>query len=515
MMSPMIPTTPTTSSPTTTSPTTTSPTTTSPTSPTATDPAPAAIPRARGSGGFHPSARLRILAWYAGLLAVALATALVLQSALLRAQLDAEVDQEMALEVEQLQLVIDERDPVTGERLRTGVDDVFDTLLSRLVLQEGAAIFTLVDGRPYKSTIAPVQLLDDPALVSTWAASRVTSEGEVDTIEGPARWMALPMLDGERVAGTFVVANFLAGERAEIDDAVRAGLLVFLGVAVLATIAAWLIAGRILRPIRLLTETAHGIGEADWSRRIAVEGDDDVAELARTFNAMLDRLETANRTQRRFIDDAGHELATPITIIRGHLEVMGDDPQERAEAMAIVLDELDRMSRMVDDLLVLARSAQPDFILPTAVDVGELTIELQRKAEALSDRPWTIEAAAEGSAEVDRQRLVQAVLNLCRNAIAHTPPGTPLALATALDERSLRISVRDEGPGISEADRERIFERFARGTAGARRSDGTGLGLAIVDAIVTAHGGRLELESAPGAGATFRMVIPTQPAVEP
>ena len=116
---------------------------------------------------------------------------------------------------------------------------------------------------------------------------------------------------------------------------------------------------------------------------------------------------------------------------------------------------------------------------------------------------------------VDRQRVVQAVMNLCRNAIAYTPPGTSLSLATALDARSLRISVCDDGPGISESDRERIFERFARGSGGARRSDGTGLGLSIVDAIATAHGGRLELESRPGAGATFRLIIPAHPEVEP
>jgi signal transduction histidine kinase len=106
-------------------------------------------------------------------------------------------------------------------------------------------------------------------------------------------------------------------------------------------------------------------------------------------------------------------------------------------------------------------------------------------------------------------------MNLCRNAIAHTPPGTALALSTALDERWLRIAVRDEGPGISAADRDRIFERFARGTAGARRSDGTGLGLAIVDAIATAHDGRLELDSTPGKGATFRLIIPAHPVDQP
>jgi signal transduction histidine kinase len=501
----------------TTTPTTpTSRTTTSPTTLTTTDlartaPAAGAADRPRRAVARRPSARLRILAWYAGLLAVALATALILQSTLLHAQLDAEVDQGMAREVEELRFVIEERDPATGLRLRTGVDDAFDTHLARAVLLEGAALFTLVDGRPYKSTVAPVQLLERPELVAAWAAATTTTTGEVDTEEGAVRWMAVPLLDGERVDGTFIVANFLAGERAEIDEAVRVGTMVFLGVAILATIVAWLLAGRILRPIRLLTETAHGIGEDDWSRRIEVDGNDDVAELARTFNAMLDRLETAYSTQRRFIDDAGHELATPITIIRGHLETMTDDPADRAASMAIVLDELDRMSRMVDDLLVLARSQQPDFIVPGPVDLADLTTELVRKAEALSDRPWRVDARVAGMVLVDRQRIVQAVMNLARNAIAYTPPGTTLAIGTTHDGRILRLWVRDEGPGIAEAERTRILERFARGSGGTRRSDGTGLGLSIVEAIAVAHGGALELDSTVGQGSTFTLAIPAGP----
>lgn len=313
------------------------------------------------------------------------------------------------------------------------------------------------------------------------------------------------------MAGTFVAANFLSGERSEIDDVLRIGAVVFVTVAALATTAVWLLAGRILRPIRLVTEAAREIGEADWSRRIEVDGEDEIAELARTFNAMLDRLESAYSTQRRFIDDAGHELWTPITIIRGHLEVMGDDPAERAATREIVLDELDRMSRMVDDLLVLARAGQPDFVVVEPVDLAGLTEELVRKADALTGRTWATDATASGTLPADRQRLVQAVMNLVRNAAAYTPEGTPVAIGTALDRQTVRIWVRDEGPGIAEADRERIFERFARGSAGARRTDGTGLGLSIVAAIAAAHGGRLELDTALGKGSTFTIELPIHP----
>lgn len=460
---------------------------------------------------FHPSARLRILGWYVGLLAVALAAALVLQSTLLRAQLDAEVDRDLALAVDVVRRAAQEADPATGQLVHGSVEDVFDAVLSRAVLAEGEAYFTLVAGRPYKSTITPLQLLDLPDLVGRWAGATATIGGTTDTSEGQVRWVAAPLLAGGTVAGTFVAANFLSGERSEIDDVLRIGAVVFVTVAALATAAVWLLAGRILRPIRLVTEAAREIGEADWSRRIEVDGEDEIAELARTFNAMLDRLESAYSTQRRFIDDAGHELWTPITIIRGHLEVMGDDPAERAATREIVLDELDRMSRMVDDLLVLARAGQPDFVVVEPVDLAGLTEELVRKADALTGRTWATDGTASGTLPADRQRLVQAVMNLVRNAAAYTPEGTPVAIGTALDRQTVRIWVRDEGPGIAEADRERIFERFARGSAGARRTDGTGLGLSIVAAIAAAHGGRLQLDTALGKGSTFTIELPIHP----
>ena len=146
----------------------------------------------------------------------------------------------------------------------------------------------------------------------------------------------------------------------------------------------YLAMGRALRPLRAVTETARTIQETDLSRRIEVTGSDEVAVLARTFNAMVERLEQAFAHQQTFLRMVGHELRTPITIVRGHLELMGDDPEERRETVALVTDELDRMSRMVNDLLVLARAEQPDFLRLAEVDVAAMMTDLYAKASALT-----------------------------------------------------------------------------------------------------------------------------------
>jgi signal transduction histidine kinase len=283
-------------------------------------------------------------------------------------------------------------------------------------------------------------------------------------------------------------------------------------VLALASGLAWLVAGRVLAPLRGLRDTAQRISETDITRRIDVAGSDEIAELGHTFNAMLDRLEQAFAVQRDFVSDAGHELRTPITIIRGHLELLGDDPAERRETVAIVTDELDRMSRFVDDLLTLARTERPDFLHPEDLDIDALTEELLAKARALdADRAWRLEAAAPAQLRGDRQRLTQAVMNLARNAVEHTGPGDVIALGSSAADGEARLWVRDTGSGVPAAEQQRIFERFARAGRSQRRSDGAGLGLAIVRAIAEAHGGRVELRSSPGAGATFTIVIPTPP----
>ncbi|MDX6504698.1 MAG: two-component system, OmpR family, sensor kinase, partial [Gaiellaceae bacterium] len=234
---------------------------------------------------------------------------------------------------------------------------------------------------------------------------------------------------------------------------------------------------------------------------------DEIAELGRTFNEMLDRLDYAFTSQRAFMADVSHELRTPITIIRGHLETLGDDPEERREAMAVVADELDRMSRLVDDLLVLARSSRPDFLRVEPLDLDLLTHDLLGKARQLGPRDWHLDNVGLGLVHADRQRITQAVMNLADNAVHHTNESDRISLGTSSDEREARIWVRDSGPGISLADQRRIFERFAAGNNG-----GAGLGLSIVRAVAEAHGGRVEVDSAPGLGATFVLVIPTETA---
>jgi two-component system, OmpR family, sensor kinase len=246
------------------------------------------------------------------------------------------------------------------------------------------------------------------------------------------------------------------------------------------------------------------------TQRVDVSGSGDAADMARSFNGMLDRLENLFRSQRAFVQDASHELRDPLTICRGHLELLGSDPEEQRQTVALVVDELDRMGRIVDDLSLLAEVEQPDFIRPDWTDLGQFTSDLYAKSRALASRNWAFEATGEGSFFGDRHRLTEAVMNLAHNAVQHTVPDETVAVGTSVGDNEVRIWVRDTGTGITVADQELVFERFKRGAGAHRRYRGGGLGLAIVKAIAEAHGGRVELDSRLGVGSTFTIVIPQE-----
>ena len=310
--------------------------------------------------------------------------------------------------------------------------------------------------------------------------------------------------------GALVVVSFLDRARAGLHETMRTyAIVAALALLMVTAMAAW-VSGRLLSPLRTLRETADEISGTDLSRRLPVTGNDDITALTRTFNRMLDRLESAVVGQRRFLDDASHELRTPLTVLRGHLELLDpDDPEEVAATRELLVDETDRMARLVGDLVLLAKSDRPDFLRPREVDLGALTRDLATKARGLGDRAWTLDEVAEHKLVADEQRLTQAVLQLADNAVKHTRHGDTVAVGSSYADGVVRLWVRDTGPGVPPEDRQRVFERFGR-SAVPPDDEGFGLGLSIVGAIARAHGGSVAVEDADPPGARFVITLPEE-----
>jgi two-component system OmpR family sensor kinase len=462
-----------------------------------------------GPSRVSASLRTRIVAWFIGLLALATFSSVLVTRTVLLVRLDQRIDAELTQESAELRRLATGNDPETGEPFRSNVRRIFEVFFERNVPARNEALITFVEGRPFLRSrqVVPYRLDSDPKLVAQWGGLRQPDRGHVQTPAGRVEYLAVPLRARGEPAGVFVAAIFRDRLKTDVDDAVWAAGLVGLGVLLLGSVLAWRLADRVIRPVSALTRTARTISETDLSGRIPVRGRDEVAQLASTFNEMLARLERAFASQRRFVDDAGHELKTPLTIVRGHLELLEEDPEERRETLALVMDELDRMSRIVQDLLLLAKHEQPDFLDLATVEVGGLTDDVHAKAKGLGAREWVLEGRGRGVIVADRQRLTQAMLQLAQNAVRYSDAAEPIGFGSTVSNGEARFWVRDHGPGIPVAEQDKVFERFRRGS-GHRRSQGAGLGLAIVRAIAEAHRGRVELESRPGAGALFTIVIP-------
>jgi signal transduction histidine kinase len=285
-----------------------------------------------------------------------------------------------------------------------------------------------------------------------------------------------------------------------LDATRRFVVLAALGAALLAAALATLLTRRALRPLARLSTGARTIaGTGNAAARLpAPAARDEVGELAATLNAMLASLERARDAERRFVGDASHELRTPLTALRGNAAYVarhGADPAVLADLEA----DAARLSELLDDLLVLARedAAAPAHGAP--VDL----VAVAREAAAEDPEARTVVVAEARRADVlgERHALVRAAGNLVRNARAHGPAGGRITIAVAADGARVRLTVADEGPGLTADEADRAFERFWRGPAA--RGEGSGLGLAIVRSIAERHGGRVEV-----AGARFTIDLP-------
>lgn len=339
------------------------------------------------------------------------------------------------------------------------------------------------------------------------------SSGLMQSNLGSVRWLKKVIVKGDTKA-TFLVVHV---DRVRFADHRRTMQLLWpLGAVALAamTLVALLLSRVIIRPLQQLEREVADIDDTDLMQRVGVKGDDEVAALAEAFNGMLDRVEGSFKTQRQFLDDASHELRTPITVVRGHLELMGEDPKEQKETISLVLNELDRMNRIVTDLLALAKAEQPDFIrCDLQVDVAQLTLDLDAKLMSLADRKWVVGSIADGNAVIDEQRVTQAVLQLAQNAVQHTDVGDTITLSTEFvtdthGDEWLQVSCEDTGSGVPDEDKPGLFKRFRRGKNTTKTSVGAGLGLSIVHAIAVGHHGTVRVDDAPGGGALFVMRFP-------
>lgn len=498
--------------------------------------------RDRAAGGTPRgwSVRIRVLTTVLAFMTVGLAVTGVLTYAAQFRALDQRIDAELWQEFDELELlaVATEED---GSPVHTTVDSVLVHATDSAAPSDYESVITLLDGTPkYQPRQQKFGLLPRPAKDATAEeAAQIDAESdrvlhEILAVHEPGSALIVSMeaqgrdlrvlvasvtVEGDPTEGVFVVASDIGAQQRSLWQSV----LTFAVLSVLTLlVAGWVgyaIIGRLLRPLEDLRAATEQITVDDLEYRVPVpEERDDISALARNFNRMLSRIQAGFAEQRRFMSDVGHELRTPLTIVRGTLETTDvEDPADVTEAHEIAVEELERMGRVVGDLSELAASSRPDYVRPRPVELAGLTRSAFARLEHIADRDWILSRSEDVVADVDEQRLTQAVVQLAANAVRFSDEGSRIWFGVAQvlgpDGPEIHFSVRDEGMGIAEEDQRRIFERFIR--AEGARGSGSGLGLPIVLAIAEGHGGTVRLLSSPGHGSTFTIVLPQFSAREP
>jgi two-component system OmpR family sensor kinase len=336
----------------------------------------------------------------------------------------------------------------------------------------------------------------------------------VGAVSGSGRYRVRASEEAQAPGYALLVAQPLHTEDSTLHRLLLIEILVTAVVlAALAGLALWIIRMS-LRPLRRIEQTAEAITAGDLSRRVEyADPQTEVGRVGSALNTMLDRIEASDRRLRRFIADASHELRTPLAAVRAYAELFergaAGRPDDLERSMSGITRESERMSLLVDDLLLLARLDEGRPLEQKPVDLAAVVSEAVDAARVVEpDRP--IELAVEPATVTgDEARLHQVLDNLLANARTHTPAGTPVSVELRQVDGRAELSVADHGPGLTEEQAARVFERFYRtDTSRARASGGAGLGLSIVAAVAEAHGGTAEARPTPGGGATFVIALP-------
>jgi two-component system OmpR family sensor kinase len=471
------------------------------------------------------SVRWRLVAWVTGVLVAVVAVIFVVVYEQTGNELRAEIDQDVAGDLSQLSQAVKS---IRADSASSLLAQITTYLRAQPFGATSSLMFAEIPGRG--STSSPPGLLGSPVPDDgeTMAEQQAENALGQSLLRAPARITTQEAPDignvrlDERVirAGGFSVrvgageplAVVRRAQRSIVRSFAIAGALAF----VLALIASYLAGASVSLPLRRMARVAARVDDGDLHPRMdtARLGGDELRVLAESFNRMLDRLAAAFAAQRDFIADASHELRTPLTVIGGQLEVLAAQehpaPEEVRRVERLVAAEIARTSRLVDDMLLLARSERRDFLQYRTLDLAPFVDELWLGASIGQERTFELGPVPEATLTADPDRLAQALRNLIRNAIEHTaaPDGLVRLEVTARPGGVARFVVLDDGPGIEGAELEQVFERFHRTDEDrSRKTGGAGLGLAIVRAIAHAHGG--EVHAVPSTrGARLELELP-------
>jgi hypothetical protein len=444
------------------------------------------------------SLRIRLALLFAACAALVIAVAGVAFVVQMRAGVDASLDPGLRSRVRAIA-----EELTTGDGFRPGPGDQILQVIGAdgrvLVASSGVAHVTLLD---------PAQLQQAKAGEVSFVSTVAGDRSRLLAATVPAAGQRLLIIVG---TGTDVTDAAVARARAALLlGGPPAVLLVGLG--------AWLLARATLRPVERMRREAAEIGDRETRRRLPIpRTQDEIAALAVTFNELLGRLQGALERERAFVADAGHELRTPLTMLRGELELAarpGRTAESLRSAVGRAAEDTERLIRIAEDLLLLARAdGGPSFLDHEEVGLAGLLTDAARGAQTLAAPHGvtvTVRCASELAVRADPDRIRQVIDNLLDNAVRHSPPGGQVELAaTTAPHGSVRLEVRDQGPGFPEEFLPFAFERFQRADAGRpRESGGSGLGLSIVAAIARAHGGRATAANNPSGGAIVSVELP-------